>query len=131
MTELFWSGTARVVLILATVAATQGCVSAAYIQDIQPANYLRPGMTLQEAAIAMAAQPLRAEFKGALTEWHYCKTGTAIGSVNDHVTLFFRDGTLVETRYYSAEQVGNNCTSTIKGGNYRDPDWVAELRLKP
>lgn len=118
-------GFAAPLLLVAT-----GCVSATYLQNVGSASNLQTGMTLDESAAAMGSAPLRSEVKGPLTEWHYCKTGTAIGSMDDHVALFFRDGRLMETRYYSAERRGDNCTSSIKTGNYRDPDWVAEIRLK-
>jgi hypothetical protein len=103
---------------------TTGCVGELR-QPIQNAIELNTGMSMNQVSRVMGEPALRATTE-QVTEWHYCSTGTQIDRM---VAIFFVDGRLRETLYYSvslsqAGGITGSCDNFLKMGGYVEPDYV-------
>lgn len=92
----------RVVLVVLLIVVV-GCTT----QRLSLSSQLSPGMTMEQARGVMG-NPVKTEFSGRYTAWHYCSTG--FGS-DRFVTLVFADEKLIETFNY---------TVTLAEGGYGD-----------
>jgi len=109
-------------LLLATI----GCVDELR-QPIQNAIALNTGMSMTEVSRVMG-EPALSDTTEQVTEWHYCSTGTQADRM---VAIFFIDGRLRETLYYSvslsqAGGITGSCENFLKMGGYVEPNLVIE-----
>lgn len=78
------------------------------------------------AVSRVMGEPALSETTEQVTEWHYCSTGTQLDRM---VAIFFVDGRLRETLYYSvslrqAGGITGSCEHFLKMGGYVEPDYV-------
>lgn len=116
----------RPLLLSSLILVTTACVGELR-QPIQNAIELNTGMSMNEVSRVMGEPALR-ETTEQVTEWHYCSTGTQTDRM---VALFFVDGRLRETLYYSvslsqAGGITGSCDNFFKMGGYVEPDYVLE-----
>lgn len=100
-------------------------------QNLSVSNKLNEGMTKSEVEEIMGA-PVKSDFFKNIEEWHYCKTGM---SVDEFIAVFFYEGKLIAKKNYSVTSADVNgafgsCEKFIKLGNYKEPDIVAEIRIR-
>ena len=112
-------------------AALVGCGSQ---QKLENSYAIAPGMTKKQVVEIMADEPVATEFYGSLEEWHYCDTG--MNGISKYVAIYFKDGQVYAMKPYSVvekEEGGNSfavCEEFVKKGDYREPDVVAEYKIK-
>lgn len=126
-----WLG-AGVLVVAAGMATACATLLNQTQQNVNLSSYATPGMTPSQVQSMMNAPPAKADFYANVIEWHYCKTGYG---ADQFVAYFFRDGRLVESRNYTVtiDEAGGatgDCSLFVRRGNYRDPDWVAEIRRR-
>ena len=114
----------RPLLLSSLILVTTACVGELR-QPIQNAIELNTGMSMNEVARVMGEPALR-ETTEQVTEWHYCNTGIQTDRM---VAIFFVDGRLRETLYYSvslsqAGGITGSCDNFFKMGGYVEPDYV-------
>jgi len=118
-------------LILFTSCSQTKRLSKFTQQPLEQSYRLNTGMSKQEV-VSILGQPIKSDFYKNVDEWFYCKTG--MGG-DQHLALFFFEGKLIAKKNYVVTvqdvygQTGS-CEWFIKGGNYREPDEVKEIRLK-
>jgi outer membrane protein assembly factor BamE (lipoprotein component of BamABCDE complex) len=100
-------------------------------QNIKNAAMLNPGMTKEQVQSIMG-MPVKTEFSGNQTAWHYCRTGW---SADEHVVIVFSDGKLIKMKNYAvtSSDVGGasgDCSKFIRPYEFDAADEVKEIRIK-
>ena len=118
-----------VISIILGLSALVGCGTQ---QKLDNSMMISPGMTKQQVVNTMGANPVKTEFDGSLEEWHYCNTGS---KADEFVAVYFVDGTVIAMKPYTvtlrdANGATGSCEKFVKMGNFREPETVAEYRVK-
>jgi outer membrane protein assembly factor BamE (lipoprotein component of BamABCDE complex) len=108
-----------------------GCASMYTQQKIENSAMLNPGMTKEQAQNTMGL-PVKTEFSGNLTAWHYCKTGE---SSDEFVVIVFSDDKLIKMKSYAvtSHDVGGafgDCSKFVRPYEFDVADGIKEIRIK-
>lgn len=100
--------------------------------DLSKTVGITPGMSQESALKIMGLNPQRTEISNGVTEWHYCETGYG---VDEFVAIYVSEGEVVAMKNYQvtladADGASGHCSMFVKRGNYREPDVVADIRLR-
>ena len=109
------------------VVLLTGCASSG---DLRLAQEIRQGMTPDQVAQTMAGKQIVArEFAKNYEEWHFCES-KPWGGDQKFVAVYFIEGEVASMKYYSAWHGSGDCQAVVKKGNYREPDYIREYRIK-
>lgn len=99
-------------------------------QPVENIAILNQGMTKQ-SVLSVMGTPVKSEFSGNVTAWHYCRTGS---SEDEFVLVVFKGDSLQEARNYSvnAKTGGGfgDCSKFVQPVNFRAADTVNEIRIR-
>ena len=112
------------------VVLLTGCASDINSGDLRLAQEIRQGMTPDQVAQTMAGKQIVArEFAKNYEEWHFCES-KPWGGDQKFVAVYFIEGEVASMKYYSAWHGSGDCQAVVKKGNYREPDYIREYRIK-
>ena len=85
----------KLVILLSLICI--GCASMYTQQNVRNISTLHPGMT-KESVKNIMGQPVKTEFSGELSAWHFCKTGY---NSDEFAVVIFNKNKLIEARNYT------------------------------
>jgi len=100
--------------------------------DLSKTVGITAGMNQESVLQIMGLYPQKTEISDGITEWHYCDTGMGM---DEFVAIYFSEGKVVAMKNYQAtlaevDGATGHCSMFVKRGNYREPDMVADIRLR-
>jgi hypothetical protein len=123
-------GTLVIAAMFIAVVIT-GCAGMYTQQNLEASAMLNPGMTKEQVRSVMG-MPVKAEFSGRLSAWHYCRTGY---SSDEFVVLVFVDDELAKSHSYGVtlSDTGGatgDCAKFIRPYNFEAADNIEEIRIR-
>ncbi len=113
------------IAVVATVAFLSGCVGMNSTQNpLGRGSLLDVGMNKSEVRNIMG-EPVKSEFSGHYSAWHYCKTGISSANPTDeHMVAFFEGEQLTETQIYTVNLVDTGGATGDCSLFIRKVNWI-------